>query len=125
MPAIGRPRYGIRNVVSAVVVSAVVRASSGPRLSQKGDVRVDALRGGLASLGRVEQLLLEERDQHVVGVLGQPRRRHRRGVDLVEHGDLRVAPRVIGVGVVFQIADGGLHRLLMPPQHARALRGRA
>ena len=31
------------------------------RLIQERDVRVDALRGGLASVGRVEQLLLEQR----------------------------------------------------------------
>ena len=57
-------------------------------------MRIDALHGGFAPFGRVEQLLLEQRDEDVIGVLGQPRGRDGCGVDLVEDGDLRVEIRV-------------------------------
>ena len=119
MLAMARPRYGIRKLVSAAVVCAVDCASSAGRLIQEGDVRVDPFGGRLAALRRLEHLLLEQGDQDVVGVLGQPRLRDADRVDLVEDGDLRIARRVRRVGVVFEIADRRLHRGLMAAEVAQ------
>ena len=78
MPAIAAlaTEFGTSSARSSSARS--VRASERARLVQKRDVRVDALHGGFASLRRVEQLLLQQRHQHVVRVLRQPRRRHGR-----------------------------------------------